>query len=110
MILGDLIPAFEGISKIIPNSIPAVDSAVLFTYAPTAVVVGFVVSFIGGILGMLALGAMGMVVIIPGLVAHFLPAVPPGFTECHREGGVPSWGALSMGWASPFYRHSCCLR
>lgn len=72
MILGDLIPAFEGISKkIIPNSIPAVDSAVLFTYAPTAVVVGFVVSFIGGILGMLALGAMGMVVIIPGLVAHF---------------------------------------
>ena len=39
MILGDLIPAFQGIAtKIIPNAIPAVDCAVFFTYAPTAVV------------------------------------------------------------------------
>ena len=37
MILGDLIPAFQGIAtKIIPNAIPAVDCAVFFTYAPTA--------------------------------------------------------------------------
>ena len=35
MILGDLIPAFQGIAtKIIPNAIPAVDCAVFFTYAP----------------------------------------------------------------------------
>jgi len=65
MILGDLIPAFEGISrKIIPNAVPAVDCAVFFTYAPTAVVVGFIASFIGGIIGMLILGAIGGVLII----------------------------------------------
>ena len=60
MILGDLIPAFEGISnRVIPNAIPAVDCAVFFTYAPTAVVLGFVSSFIGGIIGMLILGVLG---------------------------------------------------
>lgn len=50
LILGDLVPAFQGISqKLIPNSIPAVDCAVFFTFSPTAVVIGFISSFIGGI-------------------------------------------------------------
>ena len=79
MILGDLIPAFEGISnKVIPNAIPAVDCAVFFTYAPTAVVLGFVASFIGGIIGMLILGAIGGVLIIPGMVPHFFCAATAG--------------------------------
>ena len=72
MILGDLIPAFQGIAtKIIPDAIPAVDCAVFFTYAPTAVVIGFIVSFIGGVIGMIILGLVGGVLIIPGLVPHF---------------------------------------
>jgi PTS system ascorbate-specific IIC component len=79
MILGDLIPAFEGISrKIIPNAVPAVDCAVFFTYAPTALVVGFISSFIGGIIGMLILGAVGGVLIIPGLVPHFFCGATAG--------------------------------
>ena len=56
MILGDLIPAFQGIAtKIIPNS-----------------------SFIGGIIGMLILGAVGGVLIIPGLVPHFFCGATAG--------------------------------
>lgn len=79
MILSELIPAFQGVSqKIIPNAIPAVDCAVFFTYAPNAVLIGFISSFIGGIIGMLILGAMGAVLIIPGLVPHFFCGATAG--------------------------------
>ncbi len=79
MILADLIPAFQGIStKIIPNAVPAVDCAVFFTYAQTAVIIGFVSSFIGGIIGMLVLGFAGGVLIIPGLVPHFFCGATAG--------------------------------
>lgn len=79
MILGDLLPAFQGIAtKIIPDAIPAVDCAVFFTYAPTAVVIGFVTSFIGGIIGMIILGLLGGVLIIPGMVAHFFCGATAG--------------------------------
>lgn len=79
MILGDLLPAFQGIAtKIIPDAIPAVDCAVFFTYAPTAVVLGFVASFIGGVIGMFILGAAGAVLIIPGLVPHFFCGATAG--------------------------------
>ncbi|MFA6940756.1 MAG: PTS ascorbate transporter subunit IIC [Clostridiaceae bacterium] len=79
MILGDLIPAFQGIAKkIIPDAVPAVDCAVFFTYAPTAVVLGFISSFIGGVVGLFILGAAGGVLIIPGLVPHFFCGATAG--------------------------------
>lgn len=79
MILSELIPAFQGISnKLIPNAIPAVDCAVFFTYAPTAVIVGFICSFIGGLIGMFILGFVGSVLIIPGLVPHFFCGATAG--------------------------------
>ncbi|GBU10795.1 PTS system mannitol-specific IIC component [Erysipelotrichaceae bacterium] len=79
MILSDLIPAFQGIgTKIIPNAVPAVDCAVFFTYAQTAVIIGFISSFIGGLIGMFALGLVGGVLIIPGLVPHFFCGATAG--------------------------------
>ena len=79
MILADLIPAFQGIAeKIIPNAVAAVDCAVFFPYAPTAVIIGFISSFIGGIVGMLILGSLGAVLIIPGLVPHFFCGATAG--------------------------------
>lgn len=79
MILADLIPAFQGIAtKIIPNSVPAVDCAVFFPYAPTAVILGFAFSFAGGLIGMFILGALGGVLIIPGMVAHFFCGATAG--------------------------------
>ena len=79
MILADLIPAFQGIAtKLIPNAVPAVDCAVFFPYAPTAVIIGFVSSFVGGLVGMFILGAAGGVLIIPGLVPHFFCGATAG--------------------------------
>ena len=79
MILADLIPAFEGIAtKLIPNAVPAVDCAVFFPYAPTAVILGFACSFLGGVVGMLVLGAVGGVLIIPGMVPHFFCGATAG--------------------------------
>lgn len=79
MILQDLLPAFQGIAdKLIPNSVPAVDCAVFFPYAQTAVIIGFVTSFIGGLIGMFILGAIGGVLIIPGLVPHFFTGATAG--------------------------------
>ena len=79
MILADLIPAFQGIAtKVIPNAVPAVDCAVFFPYAPTAVILGFVSSFIGGLLGMFILGYAGSVLIIPGLVPHLFCGATAG--------------------------------
>ncbi|NIZ19225.1 PTS ascorbate transporter subunit IIC [Entomospira culicis] len=79
MIVADLLPAFQGISqKLIPNSVAAVDCAVFFPYAPTAVIIGFAFSFLGGVIGMFILGAMGWVLIIPGLVPHFFCGATAG--------------------------------
>ncbi|QIL46808.1 PTS ascorbate transporter subunit IIC [Vagococcus coleopterorum] len=79
MILADLIPAFQGIAtKVIPNAVPAVDCAVFFPYAPTAVIIGFVSSFVGGLIGMFILGLAGSVLIIPGLVPHFFCGATAG--------------------------------
>ena len=72
LILKELLPAFKGISrKLIPNAVPAVDCAVFFTYAPTALIIGFLTSFISGILSMFLLALLGFPIILPGLVAHF---------------------------------------
>lgn len=72
LVLAEIVPAFKGISsKLVPNSKPALDCPIVFPYAQNAVIIGFISSFIGGIVSMFVLGAMGLVVIIPGVVPHF---------------------------------------
>lgn len=72
LVLAEIVPAFKGISnKLVPNSKPALDCPIVFPYAQNAVIIGFISSFIGGIVSMFALGAMGLVIIIPGVVPHF---------------------------------------
>ncbi|MCB2295278.1 PTS ascorbate transporter subunit IIC [Clostridium algoriphilum] len=72
LVLNEIVPAFKGISsKVVPNSRPALDCPIIFPYAPNAVIIGFISSFVGGIVSMFALGAMGLVIIIPGVVPHF---------------------------------------
>jgi len=72
MILGEIVPAFKGISdKIVPNAKPALDCPITFPYAPTSVLVGFIVSFLGGVISMLIMGLVGLTVIVPGLIPHF---------------------------------------
>ncbi len=76
-ILGELVPAFQGIAaKVVPGAIPALDCPIVFPYAQNAVLIGFIASFTGGLLslGLLAtvFGPMfGLALILPGLVPHF---------------------------------------
>lgn len=76
-ILGELVPAFQGIAaKIVPGAIPALDAPIVFPYAQNAVLIGFLSSFAGGLIGLLLLGTVfgpmfGLALILPGLVPHF---------------------------------------
>lgn len=72
MILGEIVPAFEGISRrLIPDAVPALDIPIVFPYAPTAVIIGFGASVLGGLVSIIFLGPLGLALIIPGMVPHF---------------------------------------
>ena len=79
LIIAEIVPAFKGIAaKIVPDAKPAVDCPVLFSYAPNAAMIGFLMSFLGGIVTMACLIGMNAVrgdlllpVIVPGVAAHF---------------------------------------
>lgn len=99
MILADLIPAFQGIAmKLIPNAVPAVDCAVFFPYAPTAVILGFAFSFLGGLLGMFVLGAIGGVLIVPGMVPHFFCGATAGIFGNATGGATWSYFGIFCKW------------
>ncbi|ALU20703.1 PTS ascorbate transporter subunit IIC [Corynebacterium pseudotuberculosis] len=76
-ILGELVPAFQGIAeKVVPRAIPALDCPIVFPYAQNAVLIGFISSFVGGLIGLAVLSAwlnpvFGVALILPGLVPHF---------------------------------------
>ena len=79
MLLGEIVPAFVGISeKLIPNAKPALDCPVVFPYAPTATVVGFLSAYIGGLLCMVILAMLGMTVIIPVAIPYFFIGATAG--------------------------------
>ncbi len=92
LIVGELVPAFRGIAeKLVPGAVPAIDCPVVFPYAPNAVLIGFLCSFIGGILGMFALIMINanltpIAIILPGVVPHFFCGATAGVFG-NAEGG-----------------------
>lgn len=79
MFLAELIPAFLGISeKVVPNAIPAVDCPAVFPYAPTAVIVGFLSAYAGGLVTMFVLIVIGATVIIPVAIPYFFIGATAG--------------------------------
>lgn len=79
LILAEIIPAFTGIAlKIVPDAKPALDCPVVYPYAPNAVLIGFLSSFVGGIVGMVILIALKAPVILPGVVPHFFCGATAG--------------------------------
>lgn len=79
LILGEIVPAFKGIAmKLVPNSKPAIDCPIVFPYAPNAVLIGFLCSFLGGVAGLFILIALGLPAILPGVVPHFFCGATAG--------------------------------
>lgn len=71
MFLGELIPAFKGISeKLVPGAIPALDIPFLYSFAPVSTTVGFVFAMIGGIVATLISTSMSAV-ILPSVIGLF---------------------------------------
>lgn len=72
LLLGELVPAFVGISeRWIPNSRPALDCPVVFPYAPTATVIGFMSAYVAGLIMMFVFAALDLPVIIPVAIPYF---------------------------------------
>ena len=79
LIIGEIVPAFRGISmKLVPGAKPALDCPIVFPYAPTAVVVGFLSSFVGFLVSMFIIGAAGWGIVIPNMIPIFFPGAAAG--------------------------------
>ena len=89
LMLSEIIPAFKGISdKFIPNAIPALDIPMVFSYAPNALTLGFLISMISSIFTIVVLAWTGNMnySIIPLTVACFFD-VAPGAIFANAYGG-----------------------
>ncbi|WP_298461529.1 PTS ascorbate transporter subunit IIC [uncultured Mitsuokella sp.] len=88
MMLAEIIPAFKGISeKIVPNAVPALDCPVIFPFAPNAVIIGFLASFVGGVVSFLILPFTGLALIIPGMIPLFFVGAAAGVIA-NAQGGL----------------------
>jgi ascorbate PTS system EIIC component len=73
MFVSELTESFQGIStKLLPGSVPAVDCAVTFGFAPNAVMFGFIFGFFGQLLAIVTLILIqSPILIIAGFIALF---------------------------------------
>lgn len=79
ILIAEIVPAFKGIAdQIVPNAKPALDCPTVFPFAPNAVIIGFIMSFLAGLISMFLLPALGLAVIVPGLVPHFFTGATAG--------------------------------
>lgn len=88
MFLAEIVPAFRGISMtLIPGARPALDVPVVFPYAPTAVILGFVSGTVVFLVLMVLFGALGWATIVPPMIMLFFPG-----------GGAGVFGNATGGW------------
>ncbi|WP_282925634.1 PTS ascorbate transporter subunit IIC [Helcococcus kunzii] len=87
MFLGELVPAFKGISdKLVPGAIPAIDVPALFAFAPNSLMIGFVTSVIGMIIGMFVSSALFKVAPLVSIIGAFFTGGVAGIFGNARGG------------------------
>lgn len=111
--LGEIIPAFQGISqKIIPGAIPALDVPTVYPFRPMALMLGVLIHVIIVPLTTIIQGALKLpLVILPNAVYMFFVGATTGILA-DREGGIPGvivgsilsafWYMFLPIWAYPF--------
>ncbi|MNE04235.1 Ascorbate-specific permease IIC component UlaA [compost metagenome] len=69
----EIVPAFKGFARVFaPGAVPAVDVMVLFTKAPNATLIGFLISFAVELVCILIFPFIGLPIIVPGIMASFI--------------------------------------
>lgn len=79
MVIAEIVPAFKGIAdRVVKDAKPALDCPTVFPFAPNAVIIGFLCSFLAGLISMVLCPLFGLAVIVPGLVPHFFCGATAG--------------------------------
>lgn len=100
MFLGELVPAFKGISdKLVPGAIPALDVPALFAFAPNSLMIGFVTAVLGMIVAMFVSSAVFKVVPLVSIIGAFFTGGVAGIFGNARGG---TRGAIVAGFVYGF--------
>jgi PTS system ascorbate-specific IIC component len=87
MFLGELVPAFKGISdKLVPGAIPALDVPALFAYAPNSLMIGFITAVVGMIVAMFVSSAVFGVTPLASIIGAFFTGGVAGILGNARGG------------------------
>ncbi len=79
MLIAEIVPAFRGIAlKIVPDAKPALDCPIVFDFAPTAVILGFLSATVVFFILMMVLGLTHLAVIVPPFIMLFFPGGAAG--------------------------------
>ncbi|HPX32149.1 MAG TPA: PTS ascorbate transporter subunit IIC [Erysipelotrichaceae bacterium] len=96
MFLGELVPAFKGISdKLVPGAVPALDVPALFAYAPNSLMIGFVTAVVGMIVGMFVSSILFKSVPLVSIIGAFFTGGVAGIFGNARGG---TRGAIISGF------------
>jgi PTS system ascorbate-specific IIC component len=98
MLVGEIVPAFKGLADtIVPNAKPALDCPIVYPYAPTASILGFVGSFVGALIWLVVLGKTVGYIFVPTMIVLFFHSATAGVFG-NATGGVR--GALIAGFGT----------
>ncbi len=74
MLIAEIVPAFRGFAmKIVPEAKPALDCPIVFDFAPTAVILGFISATVVFFVLMIVFGVTHLAVIVPPFIMLFFP-------------------------------------
>lgn len=72
MLIQEIIPAFRLVAKkMVPEAVVALDVSILFPYKEQIMLLGFICSFLGGLLATIITSINSVLVVLPSIVIHF---------------------------------------